>query len=70
MVAKKIFNMDMLTDLLMSRLFQLAEYVCCALVAEKPGAPVAPAKPTQQKEVVPIIRFSDQDRMVEGELFK
>ena len=55
-----------LVDFLMTRLFQLAEYVCskCLLAKNEP--------PDQQprQAIKPIIRFSDADRMVEGELFK
>ena len=54
-----------LVDFLMTRLFQLAEYICSSdlLPSSEPAA-------TTPKENVPTIRFSDQDRMVEGELFK
>ena len=64
MVAKKM-NMDKLIDLGMTKLFQLAEFVCsrCSLYKCEPATP-------QSKPVVPTIRFSDADRMVEGELFK
>ena len=54
-----------LVDFLMTRLFQLAEYVCCKCSFDK-SEPAAP----QSQPVVPTIRFSDADRMVEGELFK
>lgn len=79
MVAKKLFNMDMLTDVTMTSLFQLAEYVCIKtscnkrtvpLLHEPPSALAAPTKASTQQEITPTIRFSDQDRMVEGELFK
>lgn len=55
-----------LVDFLMTRLFQLAEYVCskCLLAKNEP----ADQQPRQS--IKPIIRFSDADRMVEGELFK
>ena len=54
-----------LVDFLMTRLFLLAEYVCsrCSLDKSEPAAP-------QSQLIVPTIRFSDADRMVEGELFK
>ena len=64
MVAKKM-NMDKLIDLGMTKLVQLAEYVCSRCLLDK-GEPAAP--PSQP--VAPTIRFSDADRMVEGELFK
>lgn len=89
MVAKKL-TIEMLIDLGMTRLFQLAEYICdkaaikrvqsqaCLNCAEheqsrlkikclpNKGEPAAP----HAQEVFPTIRFSDADRMVEGELFK
>ena len=57
--------MDKLIDLGMTKLFQLAEYVCsrCSLDKSEPAAP--PSQP-----VAPTIRFSNEDKMVEGELFK
>ena len=56
--------MDKLIDFGMTKLFQLAEYVCnkCSLDKSEPAAP-------QSQPVPPTIRFSDADRMVEGELF-
>ena len=68
MVAKKM-NMDMLTDLLMTRLFQLAAYVCdrFPFVAGKREVAVVEVKPEPHQ---PTIRFSKEDRMVEGELFQ
>jgi len=57
--------MERIVDLTMTRLFQLAEYVCCKCSFDK-SEPAAP----QSQPVVPTIRFSDADRMVEGELFK
>lgn len=57
--------MERLIDLGMNKLFQLAEYVCSRCSPDK-GEPAAP--PSQP--VAPTIRFSDADRMVEGELFK
>ena len=82
--------MDKLIDLGMTKLFQLAEYVCskaaikqvqsqtCLRYAEceqarlkikcspDKGEPAA----AQPQQVVPTIRFSNEDKMVEGELFK
>lgn len=57
--------MDKITDLMMTKLFQLAEYVCnrCSSSTSEPVA-------SQSQHVTPTIRFSDADRMVEGELFK
>ena len=68
MTAKKM-NLDMMVDLIMTRLFQLAEYVCNRFSSktDEPTAPVPPASPSEE---VPPIRFSHEDRMVEGELFK
>lgn len=57
--------MEKIVDFTMTRLFQLAEYVCGVRSLSK-TEPTAP----QSKVVVPTIRFSDADRMVEGELFK
>ena len=57
--------MDKLIDLGMTKLFQLAEYVCSKCSLEK-GEPAA----TQPQQIVPTIRFSNEDRMVEGDLFK
>ena len=79
MVAKKSF-MDRLIDLSMTKLFQLAEYVCgkatcvqpkvdSVFISEKTNMPVKPTSSTAQKEIVSTIHFSNQDRMVEGELF-
>ena len=56
--------MDKLIDLGMTKLFQLAEYVCSKCSLEK----VEPAK-AQPQAVTPTIRFSNEDKMVEGELF-
>lgn len=57
--------MDMLIDLAMTKLFQLAEYVCskCSLDKSEPAT-------HQSQPVLPTIRSSNADRMVEGELFK
>ena len=57
--------MDKLIDLGMTKLFQLAEYVCGKCSLEK-GEPAT----TQPQQVVPTIRFSNEDRIVEGELVK
>ena len=53
--------MDKVVDLTMTKLFQLAEYVCskCSSIVGEPAA---------TQETVPTIRFSEKD-YVEGELF-
>lgn len=55
-------NMDRVVDLAMTKLFQLAEYVCsrCSFLVGEPAA---------KQEVVPTIRFTNEDKMVEGDLF-
>ena len=55
-------NMDRVVDLVMTKLFQLAEYVCsrCSFLVGEPAA---------KQEVVPTIRFTNEDKMVEGDLF-
>ena len=60
--------MDKLIDLGMTKLFQLAEYLCsktCMAQVESEPAFQPPAP-----KAAYTIRFSDADRMVEGELFK
>ena len=56
--------MDKLTDLGMTKLFQLAEYVCSKIMPAKSE----PAS-TQSQPLTPTIRFSNEDKMVEGDLF-
>ena len=53
--------MDKVIDIAMTKLFQLAEYVCskCSSVVDEPAV---------SQEVAPTIRFSEKD-YVEGELF-
>ena len=55
--------MERAVDLIMTRLFQLAEYVCgrYSFLMDEPATP---------QKVAPKIRFSNEDKMVEGELFK
>ena len=55
--------MGKVIDLVMSKLFRLAEYVCskCSSVADEPA---------EIHEVAPTIRFMNEDKMVEGELFQ
>ena len=56
-------KMERLIDLAMTKLFQLAENVCnkCSFIIDESAA---------HQEVAPTIRFSNEDKMVEGELFK
>jgi hypothetical protein len=58
--------MDRLIEISMSKLFQLAEYVCNKFEAPT-VEPVAP--PCQPRPQIPTIHFSDLDHMVEGDLF-
>lgn len=60
--------MERLIDLGMTKLFQLAEYVCGKTGIAQVKAEAAAQQPKQ--DISPTIRFSDADRMVEGELFK
>ena len=62
--------MEKLVDFIMTNLFQLAEYVCnkSPFIADKPTMP--PSAPAPQEELTPTIRFSNEDLMVEGDLFK
>jgi hypothetical protein len=55
--------MERIVDLIMTHLFKLAESVCgrCSFLMDEPATP---------QEVVPKIRFSNKNKMVEGELFK
>lgn len=57
--------MDKLIDFGMTKLFQLAEYICSKYSLDKCEPAV-----TQSQPVAPTIRFSNEDRMVEGDLFK
>lgn len=57
MVAKKMYFMDRMIDLGMTKLFQLAEYVCSRCSLDK-GEPAA----TQSQTVTPTIRFSNEDK--------
>lgn len=56
--------MEKIVELTMSRLFQLAEYVLSK--CDHSGA--QPTMGTAQK-IAPTIRFSNEDKMTEGELF-
>lgn len=88
MNAKNLFSMEVLVDLGMTRLFQLAEYVLdkTSFYLSSSAAPVSQVitvetapisiQPTAVKvqpvtassQFVPTIRFSNEDKMVEGEL--
>ena len=54
--------MERIVDWMMTSLFQMAEYVCgkCSFLMNEPVTP---------QKVAPKIRFSNEDKMVEGELF-
>ena len=55
-------NMNRVIDLVMTKLFQLAEYVCSrySSILDESAA---------SHEVAPTIRFTNEDKMVEGDLF-
>lgn len=55
--------MEKVVDWIMTNLFQLAEYVCgkCSFLVDESATP---------QSVAPTIRFSNEDKMVEGELLK
>ena len=57
--------MEKLTDLIMTYLIRMAEFVCgkCSFYENEPSAP-------QSKPLASTIRFSNEDRMVEGDLFQ
>ena len=56
--------MEKIVDLTMTRLFQLAEYVL-----NKCNTPSAQSSAGTAQKIVPTIRFSNEDKMTEGELF-
>ena len=66
MIAKKTISMNV--DLSMTKLFLLAEKVYNLTADKRNEASVCSPEPS--KDVVPTIRFSKEDRMVEGDLFK
>jgi hypothetical protein len=68
MIAKKTISMNVLIDLSMTKLFLLAEKVYNLTVDKRNEASVCSPEPS--KDVAPTIRFSKEDRMVEGDLFK
>ena len=55
METKKLYLMDQVIDLSMTKLFQMAEYVCsrCSFVLGEPAT---------TKVVVPTIRFTNEDK--------
>lgn len=68
MDAKKTFSMDVLIDLSMTKLFQLADYVYekTTLACGRKARPQN-VEPLPSKGIMPTIHFSNEDRMVEGE---
>ena len=54
-------NMDNVIDFAMTKLFKLAEYVCskCSSIVDEPAA---------TQEIIPTIRFTNEDKMIEREL--
>ena len=73
MMAKKTFSMDVLVDLMMTKLFLLAEYVCDKTY----GCEMRPqtVDPVPSKDVKPTIHFSKEDiprkiEVIQGELFQ
>lgn len=58
--------MEKIVDLTMTRLFLMAEYV----LAHYTLTSSTPATPTTSQPIMPTIRFSNEDKMVEGELFE
>ena len=73
MIAKKTFSMDVLVDLMMTKLFLLAEYVCDKTCGREMRPQTVEPVPT--KDVKPTIRFSKEDmprkiEVVQGELFQ
>ena len=70
MIAKKCFSMDALIDQSMTKLFLLAEYVCnkTSFVCGRKMRPQT-VESIPSNDIVPTIRFSNEDRMIEGELF-
>ena len=81
MIANKFFSIDVLIDVAMTKLFLLAEKVCCVTSFTCGGEPLYRAshsveqrtqvvEPIPSKEIMPTIRFSNEDKMVEGNLFE
>lgn len=63
--------MDVLIDLAMTKLFLLAEYLCDK-TSPACGREMRPqtVESIPSKDIMPTIRFSNEDKMVEGDLFK
>jgi len=74
MMAKKTFSMDVLVDLMMTKLFLLAEYVCDKTYGSEMRPQIV--DPVPSKDVKPTIHFSKEDiprikiEVVQGELFQ
>ncbi len=74
MMAKKTFSMDVLVDLMMTKLFLLAEYVCDKTCGSEMRPQIV--DPVPSKDVKPTIHFSKEDiprikiEVVQGELFQ
>lgn len=73
MMAKKTFSMDVLVDLMMTKLFLLAEYVCDKTYGSEMRPQIV--DPVPSKDVKPTIRFSKEDiprkiEVIQGELFQ
>ena len=72
-MAKKTFSMDVLVDLMMTKLFLLAEYVCDKTYGSEMRPQIV--DPVPSKDVKPTIRFSKEDiprkiEVIQGELFQ
>ena len=65
MIAKKTISMNVLIDLSMTKLFLLAEKVYNLTTDKRNEASICSPEPS--KDVVPTIRFSKEDRIVEGD---
>jgi hypothetical protein len=70
MIANKFFSFDALIDLWMTNLFLLAEKVCRITDDDVFIRQTSHSVEQQKPVVMPTIRFSKEDRMVEGELFE
>lgn len=57
--------MEKIVDFTMTRLFQMAEYVLTHYTLMSSN----PATPTTPQQMIPTIRFPNEDKMVEGDLF-
>ena len=60
--------MERIVDFIMTRLFQMAEYVCgkCSFLMDDPATITPPAR----QDLTPTIHFDREEQMVEGDLFK